>query len=223
MRGLILLAIVSVVALVWGGQNTYIGLRDRSQRVITCADYLKTSPDDRWLKLTDCEYDFDHLAYEQYKSGDIRAVYLPLRPKGVEGGPTRIVVKRDDKEMIKVVNALEHDEAKPQPAFDHVIAQLDQPAEGLVQFGLDLDDKDKKDLAGLGLGLDKDFVIIENGSKPKLLYGLLALLFGVGMIGLFVWRLVRRFRAPKAPPPGPRMPVGPQGPTNPVSAFERPI
>src|SRR5262245_32461247 len=219
MRGVILLAILSIVALWWGGQNTFIGIRDHKQRVISCADYVKQRPDDRWLKLTDCDYDFDHLAYEKTTSGKIRAVYLPLRPAGVEGGPTQIVVKRDDSEMLVVVEAIEHNDANPQPASDHVLAQLKEPAEGLVEFGLDLKDKDKKELGQLNLGLASDFVIIDYKHEPKLLFGLLALVAGLGMAGYVVLRLVRRAR-PSPPPP---TATAPRDPSNPVSAFERPL
>jgi hypothetical protein len=220
MRLMILLLIVAGACLWWGTQNTLVALKERHQLEMTCADYLTKRPDARWLKLTHCEYDFDHLAYEQYKSGNISKVYLPLRPEGeAEGQPTRIVVVRDDKEMVDLTNALEKDEAVVQGDQERVMESLKKPAEGLVQFGLDLDDKDKKDLANLGLGLDKDFVLIDYGAKPKLTKGLVAMLVGLGSLGLFVFLLMRRFRKPKAPPAPPR----PMNPNNPISAFERPL
>jgi hypothetical protein len=220
MRLIIFLLIVAAVALWWGGQNTYIALRDRTQLEVSCADFLKKRPDSRWLKLTHCEYDFDHMAYEQYKSGKISKVYLPLRPEGEEvGRPTRIVVVRDDDDMLKVAQALENDEAEPQPAMFNVTTSLTKPAEGLVQFGLDLNDKDKKELGALGLGLGEDFVLIDYGSKPKLQKGLIALGVGLGAIGLLTFLILRRFRKPKAPPAPPR----PVNPNNPIAAFEKPL
>jgi hypothetical protein len=99
------------------------------------------------------------------------------------------------------------------------MASLQKPVEGLVQFGLDLNDKDKQDLANLGLGLDKNFVLIDYGEKPKLTKALAVLMVGLGAVGLFVFLLLRRFRKPKAPP-RPPMPVNPN---NPVGAFERPL
>lgn len=213
MRLMLFLLIVGGVCVWWGSQNTYIALRDRHQLEISCADYVTKRPEARWLKLTGCEYDFDHMAYEQSQSGTISKVYLPLRPTGEQSGPTRIVVVRDDEEMVKVANALEHDDAKPEPAFDHVMQQLAQPTEGLVQFGLDLNDKDKKDLAGLGLGLDRDFVLIDNGAKPKLMKGLGVLSLGLTLLGVFGVLIARRFRKPKV------VPAAKQG----ISQFERPV
>ena len=221
MRLMILLLIVAGACLWWGTQNTYVALRDRKQLEITCADYIKKRPEARWLKLTHCEYDFDHLAYEAMKGGKITKVYLPLRPEGEESGqPTRIVVVRDDEEMLSTTEALEHDDAVVKNAEDRVMESLQKPAEGLVQFGLDLNDKDKKDLANLGLGLDKDFVLVDYGEKPKLQKGLIVLMIGLGAVGLFVFLLLRRFRKSKAPPAPPR-PINPNNPV--VSAFERPV
>ena len=220
MRLMILLLIVAAACWWWGGQNAYVALHDSKQLEISCADYVKKRPESKWLKLTDCEYDFDNMAMEQYKSGKISKVYLPLRPVGEEsGGPTRIIVERSDDDMLKVAEAFEHDDAEPHPAMDNVMASLQKPTEGLVQFGIDLDDKDKTQLAGLGLGLDKDFVIIDNGAKPKLQKALIVLMIGLGAVGLFVWLLLRRFRKAKGPP----MPTHIPPSNNPIASFERPV
>jgi hypothetical protein len=220
MRLIIVLLVVVGVCLWWGGQNTYIALRDRHQLEITCADYIKKRPDSRWLKLTHCEADFDNLAVETDSGGyKIRKVYLPLRPEGETSGPTRIVVVRDDEDIIAAVKAPEHHGVAAQHAIDNVLAQLQQPTEGLVQFGLDLDDKDKEQLAGLSLGLDKDFVLVDYQAKPKLQKGLFVLSLGLAGIAFLGFLILRRFRKHKTPPAPPR----PADPNNPISAFERPI
>jgi hypothetical protein len=129
-------------------------------------------------------------------------------------------VVREDADMLKVAQALENDDAEPQPAMNNVTASLVKPVEGLVQFGLDLNDKDKDELKNLGLGLDKDFVLIDYGDKPKLQKGLIVLAIGLGAIGLLTFLLIRRFRRPKAKP----MPPGVQPPSNnPIQKFEQPI
>lgn len=225
-RALVVLGVLAAVLTWWGGQKTYVAIRDSKQVEITCADYVKKRPDARWLKLTDCEYDFEHLAYEEDSSGSkYRSVYFPLRPSGEKDGPTYIVIKRDDKDMLAIVYALEHGNDHP-PGLERVMTDLLKPAEGLVQFGVDLDDKDKDQLAGLGLGLAKDFVIIDNGDKPNLTAGLIMLLLGLGVGGALVWFGIATLRKPKAPPPTyrpPMNPMNPVDPTNPIKAFERPM
>ena len=222
-RALVVLGVIAAALCMWGGQKTYVAIRDRQQLEISCADYVKKQPSARWLKLVDCEYDFDHLAYEQESSGDkYKAVYFPLRPAGEEGGPTHIVVKRDDAAMLQIVYAFEHGNEHP-PGMDQMVPELLRPVEGLVQFGLDLDDKDKEELGKLNLGLANDFVILDNGSKPNLVAGLILLLLGLGVGGALVWFGIMSVRERKRRPPQRPFTMGPPGPMTPVSPFERPI
>lgn len=218
------MGVCAVIALWWGGQNTYVALRDRNQLEISCSDYLKKRPDARWLKLTDCAYDFENLAYFQKKGEDkYTSVYMPLRPAGETGGPTHIAVKFEDKELLAVVYALEHGQSRPS-GFDRVTAQLLEPTQGLVQFGLSMSDKDRDQLEGLGLGLADDFVIIDNGSKPNLTAGLIVLFLGLGVAGALAWFVImtlrerKAARAPKSPPP-----MTPPNPTSPIAPFERQV
>ena len=194
MRGLLILVVVTGLALWWGGTNFLTAIREREPLEITCADYLKNKPDNRYLKLTQCEGDLDNMAIEEGKSKDVKAVYIPLRAKGTTVGKTQIVLKRTDKEMTSLVSALDTlgpgDEAKA----TKILAEFEAPNEGLVQFGLDLSDKDKNQLKALNLGLADDFIIMERGKSPRLLLGGLAL--GAGLIGLvFLLRgIYRKFR-----------------------------
>jgi hypothetical protein len=219
-RALLVVGAIVVVCCWWGGQQTYVAIRDRDQLTISCADYVNKRPDARWLKLTDCEYDFEHLAYEEGASR-YRTVYLPLRPAGDSSGPAVIIVKREDRELLDVVWALEHDEEKP-AELDRVMTDLMKPTEGLVEFGLDLDDKEQKALAGLGLGLAKDFVIIDHGDEPKLAKGIMVLMLGLGGIATLAYLILRGRRPPKTPPPT-HTPPPMKAPSSPIAAFEREV
>ncbi len=194
MRGLIVLIIVTGVALWWGGQNFYTGIRERDPLEITCADYLKHRPDNRYLRLTECAADLDNLAIEEGKNKEVKAVYIPMRGKGETGGQTRIVMKRTDDEMTSLVAQLDKlgpgDEAKA----TRILGELEAPNEGLIQFGLDLSDKDTKELGRLNLGLAEDFVIMERGKSPRLLLGALALAAGLLGLAWFVRGIYRKFR-----------------------------
>jgi hypothetical protein len=193
MRGLFFVAAVAAVALWWGGQNLWVGLHEREPVEITCADFIAHRPDAHWLKLTECDVDFDHLAYESSsKHGKPTAVYLPMRPRGGAAGPTPILVKRDDADMLAVA-ALDDSATPPLELSQRVSLSLAGPVEGVAQFGLDLSDRDHERLAALDLELASDFAIIEQGATPHLWLGLLV--FAVGLLGAAwsAFRLLRRF------------------------------
>lgn len=194
-RAIIVLLALSGLGIYWGGTNFYTALRERDPLEITCADYLKNHPENRYLRLTQCEPDLDNTAIEE--EGDskaIKAVYIPLRAKGTAAGQTEIVLKRTDKDMTSLMGSLESAGPDDEAKGAKVLAELEGPNEGLVQFGMDLDDKDMRELKGLHLGLANDFIIMEHGKSPKLLLGALALAAGLAGLAFMVRGVIRRFR-----------------------------
>src|SRR3954464_7540976 len=108
-RLILILLVVSGLGVYWGGMHFYTAIRERSPLEITCGEYLKHRPDNRYLRLTECEADLDNMAIEEegeYGAKKVKAVYIPLRGKGVTTGATQIVLKRDDSEMTSLVSQL---------------------------------------------------------------------------------------------------------------------
>ena len=62
---------------------------------------------------------------------------------------------------------------------------------GLVQFGIELDDDDREELATLAANLSREFIILEDGAEPSLAIGLGFTAAGVLVVFLML-RLVRR-------------------------------
>lgn len=182
MRGLILVIAVAFGGLWWGGPILYTALREREPLEITCANYLKDRPDNRYLKLTECEPDLENMAIEQGKNKEVKVVYIPLRAKGTTVGATRIVLLRDDDLMTTFTQALDGPVGPNEAIAKKVLGELEGANEGLVQFGLDLKDSDMKQLKELNLGLADDFVIMEHGKTPRLIFGAIA--FGAGLLAL---------------------------------------
>jgi hypothetical protein len=75
-----------------------------------------------------------------------------------------------------------------------VLAELEGPNQGLVQFGLDLSDKDTKQLKDLNLGLAEDFIIMEHGKAPRLLLGALAFAGGLAALGWLLRMIYKKVR-----------------------------
>jgi hypothetical protein len=194
MRGLLILIVLVGAALWWGGQNFITGVREREPLEITCGDYLKNHPDNRYLRLTQCEADLDNLAIEEDKNKSIKAVYIPLRAKGVTTGPTEIVLKRTDDDITRLAGQLDKLGPGDEAAAKRILDELEAPNEGLVQFGLDLSDKDMDQLRKLNLGLSHDFIIMERGKSPRLLLGGLVLAAGLLGLAFFVRGVIRKIR-----------------------------
>ena len=197
MRGLIFVIAVAGLGLWWGGQNLYTGLRERDPLEITCASYLKDRPDNRYLKLTECEPDLENMAIEEGKNKEVKAVYIPMRAKGTTVGKTQIVLKRTDDAMTSLADSLDGPVGPNEAVAKKVLSELEGPNQGLVQFGLDLSDKDMTQLKNLNLGLAEDFIIMEHGKAPRLLLGALA--FAVGLLALgWMLRLIYKKLRPAA-------------------------
>jgi hypothetical protein len=192
MRLLLVIVIAAGMALYWGATNLWVAMSDRSPTEISCADYAKHRPDAKWLRLTHCEADLENMAVMQDKSNKISAVYIPLRAEGTTGGQTTVVIKRTDDDMLELAGKLDAKDL-PQPLAGRIMKQLEEPTEGLAEFGLDMEDKDNKRLQGLGLGLANDFVVIARGKEPRVLLPLVAFVLGLGGIGWMLRALWRRF------------------------------
>jgi hypothetical protein len=183
MRWKILLVLAPVVLLVMGGQQLYKAMKNPNAVKITCADYLAKPPDSHWLTLESCTPDWEGGAYESAAgSTTARVLFVPLRPTGVEGGQTRIVLRTEDKALLDLVNS----------------SNAEMPAttswQGVVQFGLDLKDEERKEVGGLISGLADDFVLLEHNAKPNMGMAIAFLLGGLGLAGFVVWRFIKNRR-----------------------------
>ncbi len=194
MRGLIFVIAVAGLGLWWGGQNLYTGLRERDPLEITCASYLKDRPDNRFLKLTECEPDLENMAIEEGKNKEVKAVYIPMRAKGTTVGKTQIVLKRTDDAMTSLADSLDGPVGPNEAVAKKVLGELEGQNQGLVQFGLDLSDKDMTQLKNLNLGLAEDFIIMEHGKAPRLLLGALAFAVGLAALGWMLRMIYKKVR-----------------------------
>jgi hypothetical protein len=200
---LLVLLPTAAASLIAGGWITYTAVREGKQLEISCDEYVRKRPANHWLKLTSCEYDFEHYAVKYKKhtdltDGDIEAVYFPLRPTGDTLGPVHLVVRHRDKNTLKVIEAVE-DGREPSPAtLEKVRVELAKPVEGIVVSGFD--DSERDEIEGLGLGLGKNFDVLERDRTPNLGFGIVLLTIGglAAMTALLMWVIaLRRRRAAK--------------------------
>jgi hypothetical protein len=191
MRAFLLLLIVTVALFWWGGHSLYVSLRNGSPIEISCAEYEKQRPDAEWLRLTHCEPSIENIAFEALAKGTGRVsrVYIPLVS---ESGPkARVVVERDDEQLLGLITNTNRGTELTKKQTQQLAKLLSEPVEGVIRVGLDLSDKERDELAKLGLDLDPDFAIIEQGAKPRV-FGLAFLALGLMTSALMVFRLARR-------------------------------
>lgn len=195
--------IVACGGTLWGGQNTYIALRNRAPVEISCADTLLQRPEAAWLRLTGCFPDFEHISVESStrttssgKFSTPTAVYVPLRAaRGSTEGRTRILLASDDDDMLALGSSLSQ-------VSDALVAELSTSVEGLVESGLSLSKRRRAELAALDLRLADDFVIIDRGERPRpLWFAVGELVLGLNALALLVRRIRRWFRGD-----GPQLP-----------------
>jgi hypothetical protein len=182
--------------LFWGGRNTYRTLRNWSPEELSCADYLAHPPAKDWVRLTGCDPDSDQLGIETVdhdngrglRTSEQTGVYIPLRPAGAEPTRVKLVLFADHGKLLWLTDKLATD-AQIQDAAQ-VFAE---PLEGMRQDGLDMSHRDREDLEGLHMHLDKDFAVIALDARPRPLWlGGGALGLGLGACGLLARRRRRR-------------------------------
>ena len=193
-------SLLFVVALLLGScQGIYTWVRNPAPARMTCAEYAAERPSGDWLELTDCRVDLLDSVYEESRGGRVKKVYAPVRPvDAATTTPAIVVLATRDKATVAAVQKLQDlskglglgggagTEAAPttEPTVEIAMARH---VTGLVEFGVELNDKERQQIASLGEHLDPNFVLLKEGEKPSL--GASIAMSGIGLVGGGVWLL----------------------------------
>ena len=187
------LAALGALYMMWvGGQGLYTSVKNRTPMELTCGSYDEVRPNKEWLKLTGCTLNLLESSYME-ENGEVVELFIPARGEGEEeGDPIYVLVASKDEELIAATNeimALESDRAVLNYfAQNRHRLLVKRDVDGLVRYGVDLDDSDRAELAGLDESLAEDFVIVDDGKTPRFgrsvgfLGGGVVLLLGVGAL-----------------------------------------
>ena len=200
MRKYVLLIVIAIAAIGYGGQKCYVYFTNTSPTRMTCRQYLADRPAGIWLELSDCVVDYQGAIQLESKVLKVdKGVYIPVRPQG-DGGPAMLLLKMksaDAEQRVRNVVA-------SNPSATRSPGGLTIPPEtvsGLVQVGLDSDDKARRVLKGsVSSGeLAEGYKIIEADAKPEAADAM----FGAGLIlaavvGSVVWWMGKRKRSTAA-------------------------
>jgi hypothetical protein len=184
------LFIVIIIALLWaGGQGIYTAVSNSSPTVMSYAQYVQTKPNSDWLKLTNCVLNLSEASYKSY-AGSQRPteLFIPVQRRISDSGKVHVLLATKDEELISTFMEMQN-----LPRSTDIMEWASQNRDrifphrdvmGLVRFGIDMKEKERKKLAKMQESIAQDFIIVDDGGQPSLLQGLglfgggLALVFG---------------------------------------------
>jgi len=187
------IAAIGALYMMWmGGQGLYTSVKNRTPMELACEHYDDVKPSKEWLRLTGCELNLMESSYME-EGGKAVELFIPARGPGEEeGDPINVLVATDDEELLAFMNEMMHLETERELmgyfARHRSKLHVRRDVEGLVRYGVDLDDSDRAELAGLDDALASDFVIVDDGKRPGFaksvgfLGGGIVLLLGVGAV-----------------------------------------
>jgi len=198
--GLFLIAIT--VGMLWAcGQNLYTALRNRHPTTMSYEDYVKTKPSATWLVLTNCEIDLtDSCVKTYYGAKTPTEIYVPVR--GVNAAKSNevvhVVLATKDKERLATLSEMQNLDTKGALTWilkNRTRVFCQRNVSGLVEFGVNLKDRDRQRLSALLRNAANDFIILQEGAQPSITEGLGFTIAGLMILGLMVI-YVRRSREP---------------------------
>jgi len=173
--------------LIVGGQGVYVALKNPKPLELTVADYIAQKPNAEWVKLSDAQVSLVEAAYKA-RVGKVSEIFIPVRPNGESmDAPIHIVLSTEDKAVVAALQKLSRSDGTLKKKVDAASQQAEklfmwQDIYGLTRYGIFFDLLMRARLARLKLNLAEDFVIVNDGEAPDLVFNL-SLLGG----GLLIW------------------------------------
>lgn len=186
MKKVIILLIA--IAAIWGGVQ---GIYTAKQNPTPTAYELnglsgQNMPAEKWLKLKNCNFNLLESVYFESAFGDGLAneLYVPLKSKN-DSIVALLYTKTTDWVNLYNLITSQTDPAKATEfykKYKHIAIQDSINFKGLVRYGIDLDQKEWRQLAGSYPKLVKNFIIIDQNTKPSATFSYFMLVVGVFLL-----------------------------------------
>ncbi|HEX2570433.1 MAG TPA: hypothetical protein VH877_12820 [Polyangia bacterium] len=202
MRLLIFLFLIMVGLLWGGGQGLYTVFANRAPTTMSIAEYTRTRPSGKWLRLTDCSLSLLDAMHREVAQKPVE-LFIPARDPGDdEKSKVQVLVATKDPALLEVYRRLSSE--KDEKAVETISAEFGKvfqhrDVQGLVRFGFDLDEEDREKLASLTASLAPDFVIIDEGEKPQVAFAFARLAGGLMLFAFLFWRVLSKLRTRSSP------------------------
>lgn len=188
----------TIALLFAGGQGVYEGVRNRAPESLSCAQAEKTPPRSAWVNLTGCKVNLMEAAYNTRFGAPAEKIFVPLTvTESSKTNTVHFVLATQDTEMVAVVHemaALDEKDTSAVYAFLGKNAKRlirDKDVIGMVQSGISKNDKMHQRLRDLNKDLVEDFLVIDEGREPDLMWSFLLLAGGVLCLLLLVASLTK--------------------------------
>ena len=185
-KGILLLV---AIAAIWGGaQGIYTAKQNPTPTAYELNNLSgKNMPVEKWLQLKNCNFNLLESVYFESVFGDGLAneLYVPL--KSTNDSIVALLYTKT-KDWVNLFN-LVTSQTDPEKAahfykkYKQIAVQDSVDFKGLVRFGIDLDLKEWRQLAGSYPKLVKNFIIIDQNTKPSASFSYFML--GIGALLLF--------------------------------------
>ena len=193
--------LILMIALLWGGgQKLYVAFRNTEPTTMSYEEYLKTKPKAEWLVLTNCVLNLPDSSYLKSKTSDEpKMLYIPVYTgKKSDDKKVHVILATKDENMLATMKEMMQQKS-PTAALTWISKNLDRcfvkkEISGVVQFGIDQKDSERKKLTNLQGDLASDFIIIKDGEKPEFIIS--GLMFAGGVL-LFIGFLSNVFSSKK--------------------------
>ncbi len=193
-----LLPLVSLALIGFGAQGAYTVATNRQPVVVSIQDFQKQQGigDKKWLKITGGELDTLNSVYNSGTgSEDAKEIYVPVVVPGEDStkSPIRLLLLTKDPELVSFINeGRKIDGSSPGKALEFAAKNASKlrpkrDVEGLVEFGLDSDDKKRAKINKLYANMDPKALILQDGEKPSLGKAI-GMMVGGLLLGLFSLR-----------------------------------
>lgn len=196
--------------LVHGGQDVYEGVTHRAPTRMTMDQFLREKPNEGWFHLQGCFLDVADGSV-QTESGEVTSVYVPVYSvNDPKQDAIHLLLSTNDPQILSTIAEAAKQPARMTPAQTLAYAfknknrlWVKRDVEGMIQFGLDSDDKTNGKLTDINKTLAPDWVILEDGKKPAPGLGALEMLGGLALGAGAIFLLTRK------KPPLPFVPMPP--------------
>ena len=180
-----LLLLIAFALLIGGGQGIYTAMQNQKPTEYNLNE-LKgfNMPKEKWLTLKDCNFNLTESVFFQNALGNGLAeeIYTPLHSNN---DSTVVFIAQKTQGLLDVFNLIntQTDIAKRNHFIDKYKSQIFQENltyTGLVRYGIELDQKQWRQLAGSSPKLVKNFIILDYNTAPS--SGFSYVMFGLGLL-----------------------------------------
>jgi hypothetical protein len=198
---------ILTIGLLWGGgQGVYVAATNRQPTVVSYEQYVATKPRASWLELTDCVLSLTDASVRSSRfEKRAQEAFIPVHPAGDFQGKVHVVVATEDKATLDLIDRLNAapDQAAALKLLGENAGQMFQKrsVRGLVRFGIDMQDKDRRKLSSLDANLAEDFIVIDEGKQPELATRLAMLIGGLLLAAFLIRRMLQPSEGPSLIPP----------------------